>query len=91
MPGNPVNLALLALTVGMAVYQARLYFLHRLSFRLAFLAFWVLLGLDLPRNNPWLLIAATACLLYGIWSRRRLAEELHRLFEGGGEADEASP
>ena len=90
MPGNPVNLALLALIVGMVIYHGRLYFLHRLAYRLGFLAFWVLLGLELLSDDRWLLLPAAACLLYGIWKRRRLWKDLAGWMEGDGSGGEAS-
>ena len=91
MPGKLINLALLALIVGMTIYHGRHYFRHRLASRLAFLAFWVLLGVEFLSGDQWLLVPALACLLYGIWRRRRLVKDLERWMAGDGSVGEASP
>ena len=85
-----INLAHLGLIVGMVIYQGRLYFRHRLAFRLGFLAFWVLLGVEFFSEDQWLLVPAVACLIYGIWKRRRLWKDLDGWMKGDGSGGEAS-
>jgi hypothetical protein len=87
---HPINLALLALIVAMVIYQGRLYLLHRLTYRLGFLAFWVLLGVEMLTGEQSMLLPAAACLLYGIWKRRRLGKDLARWMERDGAGGEAS-
>ncbi len=84
------NLALLALSVGMAIYHGRLYILYRQTFRLAFLVFWFLLGVEMVSGEEWLMIPAAICLVYGIWRRRRIGRNLERLLAGDESAGEAS-
>ena len=85
-----INLAHLGLIVGMVAYHGRLYFRHRLAYRLAFLAFWVTLAVEFFSEDQWLLAPAVACLVYGIWRRRRVGKDIERWLSGDGTAGEAS-
>jgi hypothetical protein len=87
---HPINLGLVALIVAMVIYQGRLYLLHRLAYRLGFLAFWILLGLEMLSGEQSMLLPAAGCLLYGIWKRRRLGKDLAKWMEGEGAGGESS-